>query len=321
LRKLKNKILYEPTIKKSDYPSINLLTDFIRNGKFDTVLAIGGGTILDTAKCAAILAKHEGKIEDFVSKKKYKLTKKGLPLIAIPTTAGTGSEVTPWATVWGNDKKKYSLTSNLMFPYLAIVDPALTDTLRPKETAEPGIDALCQAIEAYWNVNSNSKSDKYALEAIRILSENLEKTVNNPNSNNRDEVALGSLRGGLAFSNTQTTICHSVSYPMTAHFGIAHGQATSVTLPLFIEYTLPSLSLIKQQKFYNALGVVDQREASKKIKDIMKACGLKTRLSELGIPREKIDIIVSEGFHPDRAKNAPRIPSPEELKRMLLSIY
>lgn len=319
--KLQNAILYEPKIKNSGYLSINLLTNFIRTGKFGGVLAVGGGTILDTAKCAAILAKHEGKIEDFVTTKKYELIKKGLPLIAIPTTAGTGSEVTPWATVWGNDKKKYSLTSNLMFPYLAIVDPALTDSLPPKETAESGIDALCQAIEAYWNVNSNPKSDEYALEAIKILSKNLEKTVNNSNTNNRDKVALGSLKGGLAFSNTQTTICHSVSYPITAHFGIAHGQATSITLPLFIEYTLPVLPLKKQQKFYETLGITNQNEASKKIKDIMKACGLKTRFSELGIPREGIDIIVSEGFHPDRVKNAPRIPSAEELKQMLLSIY
>lgn len=321
LGKLQDATLYEPSIKKSDYPSIGSLTDFIRKGRFGGVLAIGGGTILDTAKCAAILAKHEGQIENFIGINKFELTKKGLPLIAIPTTAGTGSEVTPWATVWGNDKKKYSLTSNLMFPYLAIVDSALTDSLPPKETAEPGIDALCQAIEAYWNLNSNLKSDKYALEAIKILSENLEKAVNNPNANNRDKVALGSLKGGLAFSNTQTTICHSISYPITARFGIAHGQATSITLPLFIEYTLPILSLEKQQKFYEALGVSNQNEASEKIKDIIKTCGLKTRLSELGIPKEGIDIIVSEGFHPDRAKNAPRIPNAEELKQMLLSIY
>jgi alcohol dehydrogenase class IV len=133
-------------------------------------------------------------------------------------------------------------------------------------------------------------------------------------------MALGSLLGGLALSNTRTTICHSVSYPMTIHWGIPHGQATSITLPLFIEYTFPVLPKAKLLKILKAMNVSSIESASKRVKKLMINIGLKTRLSELGITEGDLDLIVREGFDPARAKNAPKIPSPRELENMLHSI-
>lgn len=314
-------IVYPNAIHKSDYETIDTLTTFCRKNNIDLIVAIGGGAILDSAKCAAILATHKGKVKDYIELKTKKIEKKGVLFVALPTTSGTGSEVTPWATVWADNKKKYSLTDKKMFADIAIVDAQLTDSLPAQVTAESGIDALCQAVESYWNVNHNPTSDKYALRAIELLIKNLNNAVNKPSQKSRDNMSYGSLLGGLAFSNTQTTICHAVSYPMTAHWGIPHGQATSITLPLFINYTLPVLPKKRQEQLLQALGVSSVASASKKITKLIAAIHLKTKLSELGIKKKDIRLIVTEGFHPDRAKNAPRIPTSEELQQMLEIIY
>lgn len=311
--------LYPKEINKSDSNSINSLSLYIKKGKFDCIVAIGGGTILDSSKSANIIAVNGGKIEDYLISKKREIKKKGLFFIAIPTTAGTGSEVTPWSVAWSD--KKYSFSSPFMFPDVAIVDPFLTDNCPAYVTATSGIDALCQAIEAFWNVHHNPISDKYALDSIKTILESLENAVNKPSKSSRNNMAWGSLNGGLAFSNTATTICHSVSYPITAHWGIAHGQATSITLPIFIEYTFPVLEKNRLIKILRAMKVKNTKDAADKIRKLMKATNLKSKLSELGISKEGIGLIVSEGFDPERAKNAPRIPSEEKLKAMLLSIY
>lgn len=310
--------VYGRRILKSNFATINELANFCRRERPEAIIAVGGGTILDSAKCAAILAKNDRRVEEYVREKTKVLKNKRVTFIAVPTTAGTGSEVTPWATVWDEEKKrKYSLASPLMFPDLAIVDPSLTDELPPKVTAESGIDALTQAIEAYWSVKHNPVSDEFALKAIKSAMETLEKVVNDPDQESRDKMAKASLLAGLAFSNTQTTICHSVSYPMTAHFGVAHGQAVAITLPLFIEYSLPVLKPKRKRTLLSAIGGRNEKEAATKITVLMRNCGLATRLSEVGIGEKDIDLIVSEGFHPNRAQNAPRIPTPKELKRML----
>jgi alcohol dehydrogenase class IV len=316
LKKSKKVKVYEKDIKKSDFATVNALVKSARD--FDAIIGIGGGAILDSVKLAAALAVNGGNVEDYVTKNTRKIEKKGLLILALPTTSGTGSEVTPWSVIWSD--KKYSLSSVHMFPDIAIVDPALTDDCPTYVTATSGIDALCQAVEAYWNVKHNAVSDNNALDAIATILGSFEKAVNHPDEDSRDNMAWGSLLGGLAFSNTQTTICHSVSYPMTVHWGIAHGQATSITLPSFIEYTFGVLKK-REKAILKAFGVSNKKAAAEKIRRLMQATGLKTRLSELGIPKKGIDIIVAEGFDPARAGNAPKIPTPEELKEMLTSLY
>lgn len=314
-------VQYPFKISKSNFSSINKLTNFCRCREFNFILAVGGGTILDTAKCAAILSNNKGKIEDYVKTKTKVLQNDGLFFIAIPTTAGTGSEVSPWATVWGNDYKKYSLSSSqFMFPDISFVDPALTDLLPHYETATSGIDALCQAIESYWSVNYNPVSDKYAIEAMKIISCNLESTVNKPNQKFRNKMAWGSLLSGLAFSNTQTTICHAVSYPISIHWKVAHGQATSLTLPVFFEYIVPILPITRQKRLLEAIGSKTISKAADKIRKLMLNIGLKTSFRELNIDKKGVNTIAKEGFHPDRMKNSPLIPSFQELKNLLESI-
>jgi len=322
LNKLKKEtVIYPEKIIKSDIKTVNNLTEFCRHKNFDIILAIGGGTIIDTAKCAAALSQNEGLVEDYIIKKTKVLKNKSLNLIVLPTTAGTGSEVTPWATVWDTkQKKKYSLTSPFMFPKLAVIDPQLTDSLPPTITAETGFDALAQAIESYWSVKHNPISDEFALKAIKLAMETLEEVVNHPDKNLRDKMAKASMLTGLAFSNTQTTICHSVSYPMTAHFNIAHGQAVAVTLPSFIEYNLPVMEKKRRKTILRVLKSNSEKEAAKKVTSLIKNIGLMTKLSELGIRKEDINLIVREGFHPDRVGNTQKIPSSMRLRKMLEEI-
>lgn len=316
----KEVIVYGDSIKTSNFDTVNDLTNFTRENQPDVVVAIGGGTIIDTAKCAVILARNLGRVEDYLIDGK-KIMKEGVNFVAVPTTAGTGSEVTPWAVVWDyKNHEKYSLSSPLMFARLAIVDPSLTDELPPKITAETGMDALTQAIEAFWSKLHNPTSDKYALQAIRLIMENLTVAVNNPDKKSRDTMAKGSLFTGLAFSNTKTTICHSLSYPITIHWKVSHGQAVSVTLPKMIEYSLPFLEKERREMILSAIDVKTSEEAAEKIGVLMKSIGLATKLSELGITEKDLDIIVKEGYNSDRMNNAPRIPTKFELRKLLTSI-
>lgn len=309
---------YKPVIAASNFRSIDNLSNFCRTNNFDTVVAIGGGTILDVAKSAALLAKNTGSIKDFLQKNKP-ILKKGIKIVAVPTTAGTGSEVTPWATVWAEDKK-YSFSSNYMFPEIALVDPQNTDSLTPKITAESGIDALCQAIESYWNKNHNPVSDQYALKSINLIYQNLKKAVKYGSKKHRDNMMLGSLWGGLSFSNTQTTICHALSYPITIHWKINHGQATSITLPLFIKIFFPLLTAARLDKILRALDSKTPLEASLKTELLMSKIGLKIKLSQLDINKKGVTLIIRETVDQSRLLNSPFIPSISQLKTLLMTI-
>jgi alcohol dehydrogenase len=312
-------LVYNQKITKSDITTVKMLTDFCRQEDPSLIITIGGGTILDTAKSAAILAKNPGLVEDFLIKNK--INHAGIPLIAVPTTSGSGSEVTPWAVIWDMKKnKKYSLSSLLMFPKVALIDPELTYNLSADITASTGMDALSQAIEAYWSKNNNLISDIFALESIKLILENLEKAVKEPNKKNRKKMSLGSLLSGLAFSNTKTTICHSVSYPITAHFNVSHGQAVALTLPIFLEYSFKAIEPERRELLLKIMGEIDVHNASQKINLLMKKIGLKTKLSELGIKKKDLDLIVREGFSMERAGNAPKIPSSKELQKILEEI-
>lgn len=316
----KELLVYEKRISKSSLEAIDELASFCQAEKPDLIIAIGGGTILDTAKAAAILANNPGSVRDYVVGGEKEIARPGVPVVAIPTTSGTGSEVTPFAVVWDTkNKKKLTLASDLAYPKVALVDPELTDNLPPEITANTGIDALAQAIESYWAKKHNPTSDIFALRAVKLIMINLEKAVNNPDRKSREMMAQGSLFAGLAFSNTATTICHAVSYPITIYWDVPHGQAVAITLPSFIEY---SLSALKERKapLLIALGVKDEKRAAKKVASLIRKAGLATKLSQLGIKKKDIQLIVDEGFHLGRAGNAPKVPTPQELKGILEEI-
>ena len=266
-------------------PNPTLESIFVYKPRFqgEWVIGIGGGSVLDHAK---ILATQYQKL-----------------FIAIPTTSGTGSEVTSWATVWDFDRNvKRSFDTD--YPRHAIIDPTLILSLPKYETAYTGFDALSHALEAHWSIHSNPISNMYALVAIDLILSNLSEACSNLEQiEARVAMAKASLYAGLAFSNTKTTAVHAVSYPMTLRYRIPHGVACSLLLSSFCDYN-PGYDYL-----------------SDTIRQLAQSIGLPTTLQAAGVPEEGIDMIVNEGFHPDRIKNNPRTLTPEDLRLMLEKIY
>jgi phosphonate metabolism-associated iron-containing alcohol dehydrogenase len=291
--------------------------------EIDWVIGIGGGSVLDFAKSVAFMSCQKEDLRAFLTHENTGPPLPGLPFIAIPTTSGTGSEVTPWATVWdGENRTKYSLSDLLMYPDYAIVDPVLTLGLPPYVTAYTGFDALSHALEAFWSRFSNPMSDLYAVEAIRLVLWHLEYVMMDlSNLVHRAGLARASLCAGMAFSNTKTTAVHAVSYPMTLHYGVPHGVACALTLPEFWRYNLETIETGKMAFLLSAVGLKDPEEFADQIETLRQELGLPCTLRAAGIPREGIAVILDEGFHPERVVNNPRHLTRGDLQNILEKIY
>ena len=224
--------------KVNPTPKLEEINNAINEAKkyeADFIIGLGGGSVLDTSKIVSVMLRNEGKILDYHNHKKFE--NKGVNLVAIPTTAGTGSEVTPFATFYYNNRKKSfrGIGEYFVYPNYAIVDPELTLTMPKEIIASSGLDALSQALESYWSINSYPSLDTHTIKAIKLILENLDYAYNNiKDKNARFNMSKASLEAGLAFSQTATTAPHSVSYPMTAHFNLSHGFACALTLPEFL---------------------------------------------------------------------------------------
>src|SRR3989344_3796956 len=302
-----------------------------KNYEADLIIGLGGGSVLDTSKIISIILKNEGEILDYGSKK---IKNKSGPLIAIPTTSGTGSEVTPFAVFYYNKRKKSfgSIEDYLVYPDHAIVDPELTFTLPKEITASSGLDALSQAFESYWSINSNPLSDTHAIQSIKLILENLDYACERSNNGNaRFNMAKASLEAGLAFSQTATTAPHSVSYPMTAHFDLVHGFACALTLPEFLlyNYDISEEDCLDKRGYKFIRGKLDKltwdfgfkslKDFYDKIKSLMKKVDAPLTLTDVGIDSH-IDLILDEGFSSERMNNNPRKVTRESLQMLLEKI-
>jgi phosphonate metabolism-associated iron-containing alcohol dehydrogenase len=201
------------------------------------VVAVGGGSVLDSAKMflPGVASADFAEIHAALASGQTPSVTRALPMIAVPTTAGTGSEVTPWATLWDRTSaqhQKYSLHLAQTWPEAALVDPELTLSLPAIVTRDSNLDALSHALEAIWNVNANPVSDGLALQAAQTVVRHLPALLDNPSSVPlRTLASQASLLAGLAFSNTKTALAHNISYEMTLKHGLTHGLACSFTLP------------------------------------------------------------------------------------------
>lgn len=212
---------------------------FLRDHGPDCIIAIGGGSSLDTAKAAGIC--HANDLDDVVEIQQKKGLKRSLPLIAVPTTAGTGSEVDYWAVISGrNTNEKLSIGDPAMAPYMAIVDPELTLTLPPKLTLWTGLDALTHAIEAYLSLSRNRISDMLCLEAISLILESLDNAVEKgANINHRGDMALASLLAGAAMQWVGLGLVHAMSHQVSGFYDTQHGLANAILLPHVLEFNIP----------------------------------------------------------------------------------
>lgn len=292
-----------------------------RKNKCDCVVGAGGGSAMDIAKAAAILLTNGGKAVDYLGLGKIK--KPGVPKIMIPTSAGTGAEVT-FTAVFINEKtgSKGGMNGNPLYPEAAILDPLLTLSLPPRVTASTGLDALIHALEAYTSIQAHPVSEMYSLEALDLILGNIRTAfADGRNIQARSNMLLGSLLGGKALAMAGVGLVHAMSYPLGGMFGIPHGLANAVLLPYVTEYNLLG-NLEKYATLASLLGYetdkMPLREAA-----MLAVEGLFHLNADLDIPETLADLGISEEKIPEMAdialtvarpiENNPRRPSREDI--------
>lgn len=278
------------------------LVDFTRKYHFDLVIGLGGGSALDLAKLAAVLAVHDGKVADYLNLTGTKtLEQKGLPKILIPTTSGTGSEVTN-ISVLSLETTKDVVTHDYLLADIAIVDPELTISLPPKVTAATGVDALTHAIEAYVSVNANEVTDGLALQAIRLISGSIRTAVHEgQNRQARSDMSYGSYLAGLAFFNAGVAGVHALAYPLGGQFHIAHGDSNAVLLPYVMGYIRQSCEK-RLKDILDAMGIssanLSQEEASYKCVDalqqLVQDVNIPSTLKGFHIPEDALEQLTND---------------------------
>lgn len=313
-------IFSQPVAQNPTQAFIQEAIHLLKSRPVDLVLAIGGGSVLDVSKLlASIPWQEKTDLTDYIDRP-FDLSVRSLPLVALPTTAGTGSEVTPYASLETHEKKKITLGHPFFYPSVALIDPELCYSMPAYVTACTGFDALSQAIESFWSMNATPFSRTHALRAAALILQSFEKAYQNPwNPEARFDMSLASCEAGLAIAQTKTTAVHSVSYPITAHFQVAHGHACALTLAEFVRFNAPVLKE-EGKPLLNVLKTSSYEAAAQKIETLMRQVSLERSLSKLGIDDEGIDLIIQDGFRPDRIKNNPRPVQAGDLKNILKAI-
>jgi len=292
LEKLKNIEIVEIVDDIKTHPEfkdLEKIYEKILHIPYDSILAIGGGSVIDSAKYLSVC--NAKKDKDFVTKLIKKKTKEDYltkPIISIPTTAGTSSEITPWATIWDMDeKKKYSLHLPELFSQVAIYDPTLTLSVPKDITVQTALDTLSHALESIWNKNANEITINYAIRSAKLVMEYLPKLVDDlENLEYRDKIMKASMYAGLAFSNTQTAIAHAMSYYITAYKNVPHGIACSFTLPMLIDKVIGKYEFVD-----NALKEIFGELSSEKLYKLLKDLQISTQFEDYDIDgKEKKDI-------------------------------
>ncbi|WP_116344874.1 iron-containing alcohol dehydrogenase [Bacillus sp. HMA207] len=317
-----NKVDAEPT-------NIHVLEalSLCKEEKCDFIIGIGGGSCIDAAKAVAVLYTNGGEVEDYVQKD-IEIENNPLPLIAIPTTSGTGSEVTSVAVI--TNKKtdvKMMMKHPSFIPKVAIIDPVLTSSLPPQITAATGIDALCHAIEAYISKVSQPLTDVLALSAIESIMKYLRIAYEDGrNMEAREAMMIASLQAGIAFSNASVTLVHGMSRPVGALFHVPHGISNAILLPTVLEFTKTSaikrLAKIGRSLNKDLYSNSDEEVADYTLGEIKKLCfDLRIpNLKEYGIDEiefeNAISKMASDAIESGSPANNPRVPSYDEIKEL-----
>ncbi|MGN7295805.1 iron-containing alcohol dehydrogenase [Fredinandcohnia aciditolerans] len=290
----------------------------------DVIIALGGGSCIDTAKAVSVIATNGGSISDFIGNKKI-ADKKAVPLIAIPTTAGTGSEATD-VTVITNTKNdvKMMIKQPAFLPEVAIVDPLLTLSSPKHITSATGIDALTHAIEAYISRRSHPFTDTLALSAIKLIYDNIEEAYKNGNNIlAREKMSLGALKAGIAFSNASVCLVHGMSRPIGALFHVPHGVSNAMLLPAILEYSksacidrLANIGLLIRPELN---GYSNEEIANIVVREIKQLCSNLNipNMKEWGIDKQELDKVVGkmakDAISSGSPGNNPRIPTEDEI--------
>ena len=320
-------IIYENIPSDPTVEIVDKGANLAKKGKCNLIIALGGGSVLDTGKAISAMVTNEGSVADYqeIEGKGRKFQYKTIPFIAIPTTSGTGSEATSNAVITNTELSlKKSIRDPWLIPEVALVDPELTLFLPPHITATCGGDALTQCIESYLGKKSQEISDALALHAIGLIGKSLVKAVKKgKNLKARKDMAMAALLSGLCLSNSGLGAAHALSHPLGVYYKIPHGLSCTVLLPYVMEFNL-SVVTKKMTKIAQSLGenisLLSEKEASQravdKIKEIFSQVGIKSNLSEWGIKEEDFSKII-KGSKGGSLNNNPRETSDEDLFELL----
>jgi len=318
--KLWTEVEPEPSVQ-----SVDAAAGVAREWGSDLVVGVGGGSALDTAKGVALLLRNSGTLQDYFGIGLAK--QRGVPSILIPTTSGTGAEITPNSLFYVPAlREKKAVVSAYTIPDVAIVDPLLTLTVPPSVTAATGIDALSHAVESYTSLNASPMTDLYALEAVRLIGTHLRTAVaNGSDLAAREGMARASFYAGVAIGNAGTNIVHALAYPLQGQHRITHGVANSLLLPYGMEFNALS-NLTKFAAVAEALGEpiagLSPRAAAARSAEACRLLsmdvGIPRRMSEVGIRQEHIGALVEGAMKMTRLwANNPRQVRPEDAKAIL----
>ncbi|CAM3924559.1 iron-containing alcohol dehydrogenase [Paenibacillus alkaliterrae] len=293
----------------------------------DLVVGVGGGSSLDTAKAIGIMLTNEGHIRDYVGINK--VVHQAAPVIAVPTTAGTGSEVTIWSVL--SDKKakvKLSVGSPYNCPTLALCDPELTVSLPPHITAATGMDALTHALESYVNKATQPISEGMAVQAMKMIARSLRlAVVQGENIQARSDMLLASLIAAMAFNSTRLGLAHALALPLGAHFKIPHGTVNAILLPEVMQFNV----IGNPNKFKEIAAIFGEkvehlsvREAAERsvsaIRQLKQDVGITQSLSDYGLREEHLDFIAEEAMLSGNVPVNPRKPTLEDLKNICRAV-
>lgn len=316
-------IVAEPTV--NDFKK---MLEIARQFKADSVVGIGGGSVLDVTKLVAAFINSDQQVEDCFGT--GFIQKKGLWFACLPTTAGTGSEVSPNAILLDErDHLKKGIVSPFLIADVAYVDPKLTWTVPAKVTADTGMDALTHCIEAYTNKFAHPSVDIYALQGIRLIAANLEKAVKNGQDQEaREALAFGSLYGGLCLGPVNTAAVHALSYPLGGEFHIPHGLSNAILLPSVMKFNAPA-AMKRYAEVAIAMGCEpgknDEESAQRGVDFIYQladAVGIPKKLTDLGIPQTAVDGMAKAAMEVQRLlKNNPREVTEQDARDIYNSLY
>ncbi|MGR6116923.1 iron-containing alcohol dehydrogenase [Aeribacillus composti] len=301
----------------------------IKEGNHDGLIAVGGGSAIDIAKAASVMATNKGKIEEYFGINLVE--SQGLPLIAIPTTAGTGSEVTNISILSDTKEQvKKGIVSPFLLPDVAIVSPIMTITCPPSVTAASGVDALVHAVEAYISKFASPITDALAIGAMKLISTHLPKAYSNPeNIESREAMITASLMAGLAFGNAGVGAVHALAYPLGGRFHIAHGVSNSLLLPYVMKWNKIAC-LERFRDIAEALGekvdhLNDDQAADAAIEAMIRICRyveIPQSLREFNIPESAISEMAEEALKQTRLlRNNPRKLSKKDIEQIYRAAY
>lgn len=299
---LENKIPFTSYLKKGvnvDEEEARLACLAFKQSGADTILAIGGGSVIDLAKTIIyqLLKKEE---------------KKPLFIVA-PTTAGSGTEATHFAVMY-QEKKKLSLVDPMLLPDLVILDPQLSFTQSPYQTAVSGIDVFCQAVESYWSKSAIQESKEYSAAAIQLWKNYYHTAIHHPDKASREGMMQASHLAGKAINITRTTGPHALSYYLTSHHAVPHGQAVALFMPVFFLYNHPSIDLLE------LLGEKNPVIAATMVREWIQEAGLAIRFDELGLDKHAIIDQLLDEINQERFENNPVAFKRDHLRELILTL-